>query len=450
MAAEDQLKRQIGVRTATAMIVGEIIAVGIFLTPAGMAKALGSPMWLLIVWLVMAALSLCGALCFGELAVRFPEAGGGYVYLREAYGPGLAFLYGWMALLVMDPGLTAAIATGAASYVGYGLHLSVWGNKLVAVGAIIALALINIRGVRVGAWFVRWLTILKVGFLSFIVLWAFGTQKGQWSNFVPFVAQRPGSTPLIEALAIGTVSSFFSFAGWWDVSKVTGEVRVPARTMPRAFVYGLSIVAAVYILTSAAFVYLVPMEQVTNGQAFAAQIGEVLFGRTGAQLFSFFVIVAVLGSLAPIIMSAPRVYFAMARDGLFFPSAAVIHPRFNTPARAIALQAIVASILVLSGSFEQIISYFFFVVLVFIGLMVFGLFRLRQANTIHAGYSTPGYPITPVVFLVLLAVMLFLLAMGQPRQSFLGVGVVALGIPVYYLLFREGRVQRTKQSYDVD
>ena len=436
MAEQEQLKREIGLRTATALIVGEIIAVGIFLTPAGMAKSLGSPFWLLVVWLVVATLSLCGALCFGELAVRYPEAGGGYAYLREIYGPSLAFLFGWMALLVMDPGLTAAIATGAASYVGYGLHLSAWVNKAVAIVAIVVLAIVNIRGVKLGALFVRWLTVLKVGFLGFLVLWAFVGQKGNWSNFVPLITQRPGSKPLIEALAIGVVGSFFSFAGWWDVSKVTGEVRNPSRTMPRAFVYGLLLVTLIYILTSAAFVYLVPMQDVTNGQAFAAQVGEVLFGRAGALMFSLFVLVAVFGSLAAIIMSAPRVYFAMARDGLFFPAAATLHPRYKTPARCIALQAVLASILVMSGNFEEIVSYFFFVVLIFIGMTVFGLFILRRRQTVSLDYSTPGYPFTPVVFLGLLLLMLFLLAAGQPKQSFLGVGVVLLGMPVYYLLFR--------------
>src|SRR6185436_5433619 len=160
----DRLSRQLGVAAVTALVIGEVIAIGIFLTPATMARTVGSPLWLLVVWLVMGAMALSGALCYGALAARFPEAGGGYVYLRETYGPLLAFLYGWMGLLVMDPGLTAAIATGAASYVGYGLKLSPWGNKVVAMTAIVLIALVNIRGVKLGGWFVRWLTVLKVGF----------------------------------------------------------------------------------------------------------------------------------------------------------------------------------------------------------------------------------------------------------------------------------------------
>jgi len=235
---------------------------------------------------------------------------------------------------------------------------------------------------------------------------------------------------------MGLVGAFFSFAGWWDVSKVAGEIRDPSRTMPRAFVYGILIVTLVYVSTSAAFVYLVPMQEVTSGQAFAAQVGEVLFGPTGASVFAGFVIVAVLGSLAAIIMSAPRVYFAMARDGLFFQATAKLHPRFNTPARCIALQAILACVLVLSGNFDEIISYFFFITLVFVGLAVFGLFLLRRRGDGPLEYSTPGFPFTPVVFLLLLLAMLFLLGVGKPVQSFLGVGVVALGVPVYYLVFR--------------
>lgn len=418
------------------MVVGEVIAVGIFLTPAGMAKSLGSPFWLLIVWLLMGAMAACGALCYSELAARYPEAGGGYVYLREAFGRPVAFLYGWMALLVMDPGLTAALAVGSASYVAYISRLSAVGIKLTAVGAIMFLATVNIVGVRLGAGVLRYLTILKLGLLAFILLWALGLRLGSWSNFTPFVAQRANSAPLLPALAGGLVAAFFSFGGWWDVTKVAGEVHEPARTLPRALIWGVATVTLVYVLTSAAFLYLVPLESVSSGETFAAQAGEVLFGRAGGKIFAAVVVVTVLGSLAAIVMSAPRVYFAMARDGLFIPAAAVVNPRLGTPARVIAIQALLGSMLVLLGSFDQIISYFIFVVVIFIALTVVALFVLRRKRVNQPRYLTPGYPFTPILFLMLVALILFLLGCSNPKQAFLGVAVVALGIPVYYLFFR--------------
>lgn len=439
MPGEVNLKRQIGLRTATALIVGEVIAVGIFLTPAGMAKSLGSPVWLLIVWLVMGAMATCGALCYGELTARFPEAGGGYVYLREAYGPPIAFLYGWMALLVMDPGLTAALAVGMAAYVGFIFKLSAAALKAVAIGSILLVALVNVRGVRFGGGLIRWLTIIKLGLLGLMIAWGFGSRAGHWSNFIPLVAQRPGSGALPGALAGGLVGAFFSFGGWWDLSKVAGEVRDPERSLPRALVYGVAIITAVYVLTSAAFIYLVPLEHVTSAETFAAQAGEVLFGRMGGPVLSGIVIIAVLGSLAAVVMSAPRVYFAMARDGLFIPAAAAIHPRFQTPARAIAIQAALASTLVLVGTFTTIISYFIFVVVIFIALTVAALFVLRRKTPDAIVYRTPGYPLTPIIFLLLIALLLFLLGGHNPREAILGVGVVALGLPVYYLLFRGHR-----------
>jgi basic amino acid/polyamine antiporter, APA family len=436
------LKRQIGLRTATALIVGEVIAVGIFLTPAGMAKSLGSPFWLLIVWLIMGGMALCGALCYGELAARFPEAGGGYVYLREAYGRPIAFLYGWMALLVMDPGLTAALAVGLASYVGYIFKLSPAGLRAIAIGSILFVALVNIRGVRLGGWLISSLTILKLGLLGLLIIWGFGLRRGNWSNFTPLVAQRSGSEPLIAALAGGLVGAFFSFGGWWDLSKLAGEVREPERTLPRALIYGVAILTFVYILTSAAFIYLVPLDKVTSGETFAAQAGAVLFGRLGGEILSGIVIVAVLGSLAAVVMSAPRVYFAMARDGLFFPAAAAVHSRYSTPARAIVIQASLACLLVLLGTFNTIISYFIFVVVIFIALTVAALFVLRRKSLNRIVYETPGYPVTPIIFLFLIALLLFLLASHNPLQAMLGVGVVVLGIPVYYLLFRDSDSSR--------
>lgn len=223
-------------------------------------------------------------------------------------------------------------------------------------------------------------------------------------------------------------------------------MRDPAHTLPRALIYGVAIVTLVYILTSAVFLYLVPLDSVTSGETFAAQAGEVLFGRAGGQVFSAMVVVTVLGSLAAIIMSAPRVYFAMARDGLFVPAAASIHSRFGTPARAIALQALLASLLVTLGNFNQIVSYFIFVVVIFIALTVAALFVLRRKDSNKPQYLTPGYPFTPVIFLLLVALLLFLLGSNNPKQAFLAFGVVVLGIPVYYLLFHRGQPHSTDRG----
>jgi APA family basic amino acid/polyamine antiporter len=439
------LERRIGLRTATAVVVGEVIAVGIFLTPAGMAKSVGSPFWLLAVWLAAGALALSGALAYGELAARFPEAGGGYVYLREAYGEWLAFLYGWMALVVMDPGITAALAAGLGGYAAYVAGLSPAGAKLVGVLAVLALAAANVAGVRVGAWLLRWLTVLKLALLAAVLGWGFVFRLGDWSNFSPFVAQRAGSAPLAGALAGGLVAAFFSFGGWWDLSKLAGEVRDPEKTLPRALVYGVLVVTAVYVLTSAAFVYLVPMERVTSGETFAAQAGEALFGPHGGAAFAGVVIVAVLGSLAGLIMAAPRVYYAMARDRVFFPGVAQVHPRFKTPARAILIQAALASALVLAGSFETIVGYFVPVVVLFLALTVAAVYVCRRKGLGRAGYLTPGYPFTPLLFLALVALLLALLAGNNPRQALLGALATAAGLPVYLILFR-GRRGRAAES----
>src|SRR6266550_2365722 len=275
------LRRQLGVLAVTALVVGEVIAIGIFLTPAGMARSLGSPFWLLIVWLLMGFMALSGALCYGELAARAPEAGGGYVYLREAYGPAVAFLYGWKCMLVMDPGITAALAVGLASYVGYALGLTGASLKLIAIGAILVRAVVNVVGLKFGAGLMQWLTALKLGALCLIAVLALVMQAGQWPNFVPFVAQRAGSDPLPGALAPALVGAFFAFGGWWEISKLSGEARDPARTVPRALALGVTIVTGIYIVTSAVFLYLVPLERVTSGETFAAQAGELLFGPAG-------------------------------------------------------------------------------------------------------------------------------------------------------------------------
>jgi len=443
------LRRQLGLVAVTALVVGEVIAIGIFLTPAGMARSLGSPFWLLIVWLIMGVMALSGALCYGELAARAPQAGGGYVYLRHAYGPGVAFLYGWKCLLVMDPGITAALAVGLAGYVGYALGVAGVSLKIIAIGAILTLAAVNVIGLRFGSRVMQWLTALKLGSLGLIAVLALALRAGSWSNFVPLVAQRAGSDPLPGALAPALVGAFFAFGGWWEIPKLAGEASDPARTLPRALAIGVAIITAIYILTSAVFVYLVPLERVTSGETFAAQAGEALFGPAGGRVFALIVIIAVLGSLLALLMALPRVYYAMANDGVFFKSVAAVQPRFGTPARAIAIQAGLASLLVATGTFGQIIAYFVFVTVLFVGLTVAGLFKIRRQLP-AATYRTWGYPVTPVLFLVLVAVLLVLLAGHNPLQAALGVAIVALGAPVYWLVFRRASTLEPVGSDDLD
>jgi len=431
------LRRELGLASATAMVAGECIAVGIFLTPAGMAKALGSPLWLLIVWLAVGAMTLSGALCYGELASRFPRTGGTYVYLKESFGPASAFLYGWMCLLVLDPGLTASLATGAAGYAAYMFH---WPGAVIKIAAIATIWIfcgLNMLSVGLSAGLLRWVTYLKLAVLGLLVVWALGLHLGSWSNFVPFVAQRPGSLPLGPALAVGMVGAFYAFGGWWEVSRIAGEVRDPGPTLRRALILGVLVVTAVYVVVSAAFLYLVPLQNVISDDTFVAQVGAVLFGPTGGVVFAAIVVLCVLGSLAAKLMSAPRVYFAMAEDGLFLKSVALVHPRFGTPIAAILIVGAISSLLVAEGSFQQIIAYFIFVAVVFLGLTVAGLFMVRNRQE-DAGPAilTPGYPATPIAFLLLVLLLMALIIGHSPREPLIGSCVVLAGLPAYAVFRR--------------
>jgi APA family basic amino acid/polyamine antiporter len=430
VVSRPELARRLGLATATAVIVGEVIGVGIFLTPARTAQSLGSPFGLLAVWLTMGASATGGALCFGALAARYPEAGGGYVYLREAYGRRAAFLYGWISLLVTDPGLTAMLAVGLAEYARHLVPLSPWGLKGVAVAAIGALATVNILGVSLGARVLRALAALKLGLLGFLVVWGFSLGRGSWSNLTPFWAQRPASDPLPQALAVGLMGSFISFGGWWDASKIAGEVRDPERTLPRALLLGVSIVTAVYVAITAVFLYLVPPARIASDQAFAALAGEALFGQPGETIFADIVIVSVLGSLAALFMASPRVYYAMARDGLFFRSFAAVDPRRGTPARAVALQAALAAVLAVTGTFEQILAYFMVPTIVFLALTVAAVFVLDRNSARAVRLRVPGYPISPLLFLIPTLALVVLLVLGNPLQAAIGLAIVVLGVPV--------------------
>ena len=413
---------------AVCLIVGQVIGIGIFLTPADMARQLGAPGLTYAMWLLAGFMALSGGLCYGELASRFPEAGGAYVYLREAWGEMPAFLYGWKCLLVMDPGLTAALAAGLADYVAFLVPLGPTGRKGVALAVVLAIAALSMLGTRIAAGALVGVTALKLGILALVVVWAFASGRVEPARILPSFARDPASPPLLAALAGGFVAAFFSYGGWWEAARMAGEVRDPQRTLPRAFVAGIAIVTATYILTSMAFMGAVPAGETGSADAFAARLGEVLFGASGGRLLAFGVVVSVLGCLTAVMLAAPRVYVALASDGLFPSRLARLHPRLGTPVTAIALQAVLACLLIAVGTFSDIVAYFIFITVAFIAASVAGLYRLPPPAS---GYRTPLRRVTPAVFIALCAVLLVMLVAGRPVQALLGLAVVAAGIPVY-------------------
>lgn len=431
--SDGSLTRELTLPAAAALVVGQVIAVGIFLTPGTIIRTLASPLWVLIVWALVGGMALCGALCYGALAARYPHAGGGYVYLREAYGPRVAFLYGWKCFLIMDPGITAALATGLASYVGYIVPLGPVALRLVGVSAILSLALVHIAGVRPGTRMLTTLAALKITLIAGLIGIAFTSPAGDWRHFLPFAARRPDAAPLAGALAGGLIAAFFSFGGWWEITKIAGEVRDPTRTLPRALRLGLSAVTLIYVMATLAFIYVIPIEQVGAGEAFVAQVGAVLLGPAGGVTVAAIVVVCISGSLGAMLMLAPRVYFAMARDGVFPSAAAVVHPRFGTPARAIAAQAVLASVLVALGTFDTIVAYFIFITVAFVALTVGTVFVFARRD---AAFRVPGHPWTALAFLAMVGVLLLLLLLNSPLQAILGAAIVALGVPVYRMAQR--------------
>jgi APA family basic amino acid/polyamine antiporter len=426
--------RLLGLVPATCLIVGQVVGIGIFLTPAEMARGLGAPGLVHVMWGLAGFMALTGALCYGELASRFPEAGGAYVYLREGWGETAAFLYGWKCLLVMDPGITAALAAGLADYVGY-LRPDV-PTKAVAIAAILALGTLAALGTRLAAGALVAITALKLAVLVALVAWGFVSAAPSAFRGLASLDRYPAAPPLVPALAGGFVAAFFSFGGWWEAARMAGEVRDPRRTLPRAFLAGVAIVTAVYVLTSAVFMALVPPAAAGSASAFAALLGERLFGPAGGRVLALAVILSVTGSLAAVMLGSPRTYVALSRDGLFPQRLARLDPTLGTPALAIAVQATLASALVLLGTFADIVAYFVFVTVAFIAASVATLYRLPAPA--GGAFLTPARRVTPGVFVGLCLVLLGLLLVGRTVQAVSGVLVVAAGVPAFALLRRRG------------
>jgi basic amino acid/polyamine antiporter, APA family len=420
--------RQLGLSAAIAIVTGESIALGIFLTPAAMAKSLGSPLLLGLVWMGMALMAICGAFCYSELAIRLPESGGEYVYLRAAYGEQTSFLYGWMSSLVMYPGVATALAVGSVAYIAQ--IAPVYPRILAFAPATIlcAFGVVNILGTRLSGVVASFVNYLKVAVLLTITGWAFAGGHAHVANVLPLAQRRPGSEALIPALASAVVSAFFSFGGWWDASKIAGEVRDPRRTLPLAFLGGVSLVALAYVGVSGAFLAVVPITDVTSNTAFVAQFGAVLFGRAGSRILSACVLICVCGGIAALSMAAPRVIYAMAAKGSFFPAFGRIHQRFGTPVNAILLQTALSLLVLAFGAFDRVLAFIIFSAVLFLALTVSTLFRF--AEPVKAWW----YPVAPVLFMFFCFVVDALILLHDPIPALIGVGIVISGIPARRLI----------------
>ncbi|HXR40347.1 MAG TPA: amino acid permease [Terracidiphilus sp.] len=441
MSSEPQPGRQVGVWAATAVVTGEAISLGIFLTPAGMARSLGSPALLGAVWCGMAIITLAGALCFTELAVRFPQAGGEYVYLRHGFGRRVAFLYGWMAAVVMYPGVAAALCVGLVPYVQSLVPLPGWLAVSLPALVLLGLGVLNFAGTRLSSGLMTALNWLKVPVLASLVGWALVSGHATLANLAPLTLRSTGSDPLTGAIAGAAISAFFCFGGWWEAGKIAGDVRNPRRNLPIAFTAGVLIVTAVYLLVSFAFVAVVPMEQIQNNTAFVAQFGQVLFGAQGGRVLSACVLLCVLGGLMVLSMAVPRVTYALAREEAgsaaesgplaFF---ARLHPRFASPSNAVLLQTGMALAVLALGAFGRILAFIIFSAVVFLALTVATLFR--TADPVRRWW----FPLAPIVFLAGSGVLAAMLLMHSLGPSLLGAAVVLTGLPIRWLLLRKRQV----------
>jgi len=444
MSPEPERARQMGAWAATAVVTGEAISLGIFLTPAGMARSLGSPALLGAVWCGMALITLAGAVCFTELAVRFPQTGGEYVYLRQGFGRRVAFLYGWMAAVVMYPGVAAALCVGLVPYAQTLIPLPGWLAAFLPALILLALGALNYAGTRLSSGFMTALNWLKVPVLVGLVGWALVSGHGSLANLAPLTLRRAGSGPLSDAIAGAAISAFFCFGGWWEAGKIAGDVRNPRRNLPIAFTAGVLIVTAIYLLVSFAFVAVVPMEQIQNNTGFVAQFGQALFGAEGGRVLSACVLLCVLGGLMVLSMAVPRVTYALAceesgSNGQASRSGALgvfarLHPRFGSPTNAVLLQTGMALAVLALGAFDRILAFIIFSAVVFLALTVATLFR--AAEPVRRWW----FPLAPIVFLVGSGILAIMLLMHSPWPSLLGAGVVLAGLAVRWLLLRKKQI----------
>lgn len=446
-AHQPELARDLKLSHAGAVVVGTIIGSGIFLVPAEMMQAVGSARLVYLVWVVGGLLSFFGALTYAELGAMRPQAGGEYVYVRDAYGPLAAFLYSWTWFLIAKPASIATVTTGLVRILGtfpmfaffpQPILMHPWTityGQIVAITAAVFVSWLNYIGVRRAGEFQFLFTLLKVAIILAIVAIGFSAPSGSWSNFATeFVGARGGVAGFFAAL----VAALWAYDGWNDLNMVAGEVRDPQRNIPLSLIWGVAIVGVLYVLVNAAVQYVLPAATVAASERPASDAVALVLGRAGALLVSAGMAVSMLVTLNGTIMSGARVPFAMARDGYFFRALAEVHPRFRTPAVSIVVQCgLAVLLLLLGGNFRQFFSLAIFAEWLFYmiaGSTVF-VFRHREPAAPRP-YRVWGYPVVPAIFVVVSAVLLYYTFTDNLAHSTWGTVAILAGVPVFYYFAR--------------
>ena len=451
--ARPELVRDLRLSHAGAVVVGTIIGSGIFLVPKEMMQAVGSARLVYLAWMVGGILSFFGALTYAELGAMKPQAGGEYVYVRDAYGPLPGFLYAWTWFLIAKPASIATVTTGIVRILGtfsifaffsqpcFSGPLTITYGQIVAIGAAILVSWLNYLGVRKAGEFQFFFTLLKVAIILGIVAVGFSYQGGSWSNFATeFAGAKGGVAGFFAAL----VAALWAYDGWNDLNMVAGEIRNPQRNVPLALIWGVATVGLLYVLVNAAVQYALPASAVAASDRPASDAVALVFGRTGAGLVSAAMAVSMLVTLNGTIMSGARVPFAMARDGYFFQSLAEVHPRFRTPSVAIIVQCALAILLLLlvGTSFRKFFSLAIFAEWLFYmiaGSTVF-VFRSREPRA-ERPYRVLGYPVVPAVFVGVSAVLLYFTFTDNLPNSAYGLFAILAGIPVFYFFAQRRRAR---------
>ena len=431
------LRRELGLLEATTLIVGGTIGVSIFLVPAGVATAVQAPGLALFTWLLTGLMALCGALSFAELAAAMPETGGTYVFLKRQYpGTPLAFLFAWMMLFAQGTGNIAVVSSMASLYLGHfagGLiPADSFLQRLTAVGFIGVLTVVNVLGLRTSGWVQNLLTALKVLMMAGIVAACLLSPAGDAARLGPFLPANVPPVDVVSSVASAMILSVFSYSGFYFVTHVAGEVRDPGRTLSRSILIAMAVVLTTYLLLNLAFVYVLPFDVLQSSPRVAADAMAAAVGPRAADLTAIVVLLSALGTLNAQILNYPRITFALAQDGLFFRAISRVHPARHVPVGAILLVGAWASVLALAGNYRQILGWAAFVNQAFMALTVIGLFILRRrAPDLPRPYKVFGYPVTPLLYVVILVWYLGTLLVTRLPEMLIGIGIVAAGIPFY-------------------